>query len=109
MAGIFVLSSIPGYARPEDWALAWLVAKTPPLIQKTLHVLLYGGLACLLFWTLAPLPIRFRALAAFMIAVSFGAFNEWHQLQMPGRVGSITDVMLNAAGAALGLLIAILN
>lgn len=108
MVGLYVLSSIPGYAHPEDWTLVWIVAKTPPLVQKALHVLLYAGLAWLSFWTLEPLSFRLRVIIAFITAVSFGALNEWHQLQMPGRFGTVTDVLLNTAGAILGLLIAVL-
>ncbi len=111
MAGLFVLSSIPGYTHTADWGgLAWLVAQTPPLLQKTMHVLLYAGLAWLLFWTLEPARFapRFRALTAFVVAVAFGAFNEWHQLALPGRFGTVWDVVLNAGGAAVGVIVAVL-
>ena len=62
------------------------------------------------FWTIEPLSITlsYRSFVAFTITVGFGAFNEWHQLKVAGRYGTITDVMLNAVGAALGLLIALL-
>ena len=32
---------------------------------------------------------------------------EWRQTKVPGRFGTVNDVVLNAAGAALGLLAAI--
>ena len=109
MTGLFVLSAMPGHARPGDWLIVRFLAQTPPLIQKFLHVLLYGGLSWLWFWVLEPLPIRvhFRLLAAFLIAAGFGALNEWNQLHAPGRHGSLTDVLLNSVGAALGLIIAV--
>jgi VanZ family protein len=45
-------------------------------------------------------------LTAFIITVGFGAVVEWCQTRVPGRIGSLADVLLNAAGAALGLLVA---
>ena len=110
MGGLFVLSSIPGRARPEDWFLVQLAAQTPPFLQKLLHMLFYGALSWLWFWVLAPLPLRlpYRLLVAFLIAVGFGALNEWNQTRLPGRYGTLADVLLNATGAGLGLLLAVL-
>ena len=110
MGGLFVLSSIPGHARPDDWLPLRIAAQTPRLVQKILHVLLYGGLGWLWFWVLAPLPVPLhtRVSVAFLIAVGFGALNEWHQAYLPGRYGTFADVLLNALGASFGLLIAVL-
>ncbi len=110
MVVIFGLSSIPGDPRPEDSAFVWLVAKTPSFIQKIGHLVSYGGLSWLWFWTLEGVLIRphYRIVAAFLIAAGFGAFNEWYQTHVPGRFGSVVDVILNSVGAALGLLIALL-
>ena len=98
------------YARQEDWSFTWVVDKTPKLFQKIMHVLLYAGLSSLVFWTIEPLTahLSYRAVVAFLITVGFGAFNEWRQLQIPSRFGTITDVMLNAVGAVFGLLIVVL-
>ena len=110
MGGLYVLSAIPGRTRPDDWLIVQLLAQTPPMVQKVLHVLSYGGLSWLWFWVLEPLPVRlhFRLLVAFLIAAGFGALNEWRQLHVPGRYGSLADVTLNAIGAGLGLLLAVL-
>ena len=110
MGGLFVLSSIPGHARPDDWLVVRLAAQTPPFVQKILHLVLYGGLSWLWFWVLAPLPLPLytRILVAFLIAAGFGALNEWHQVYLPGRYGTLADVLLNALGAGLGLLVAVL-
>ena len=109
MAGIFALSSIPGRAGSRDSIIVRFVATVPSPVPKIMHVLLYAGLAWLWFWTLADLPVQlhYRALSAFLVTVAFGAFNEWHQLHVPGRYGSLADVILNSAGAALGLLAAL--
>lgn len=100
-------SLLPGRPQPTDSAFIWLVAKTPTLLQKGLHIGLYGVLALLLAWTLDVIESRtYRFLVAFIIAVAFGMVMEWYQTRVPGRFGTVVDVALNAVGAALGLLIA---
>ncbi len=110
MGALYILSAMPGPTRPDDWVIVQLLAQTPPMVQKILHVVLYGGLSWLWFWVLEPLPVRlhFHLLAAFLIAAGFGALNEWNQLHVLDRYGSLTDVLLNSMGAGLGLLVAVL-
>jgi len=107
MALLTLASLIPGHPKSGDSAFIWLVAKTPTLMQKILHVCLYGVLALLLVWTLDGIQSRsYRFLISLVIAVAFGAVMEWCQTKVPGRYGAMYDVALNAAGAALGLLAA---
>ena len=90
------MSTIPGEVH-----FIWLVAETPTLIQKILHILLYALLAVLLMCTLEGIQSNTRRLlAAFVIAVTFGALMEWGQTKVPGRYGSLYDIALNTAGAA---------
>ena len=108
MALLTLASLIPGRPKPGDFALIWLAAKMPTLIQKVLHVCLYGVLVLLLVWTLESIQSStYRLLISFIIAVAFGAVMEWCQTKVPGRFGTVYDVALNAAGAAIGLLAAI--
>jgi hypothetical protein len=108
MALLALVSLLPGIHRPGDHIFIWLVAETPTLIQKILHILLYAMLAILLMWTLEGMESRTsRLLAALVTAVAFGALMEWGQTRVPGRFGSLYDVVLNAGGAALGLLASI--
>jgi hypothetical protein len=103
-----LLSLIPGPDKPGDSAFIWLVANTPTLIQKILHVCLYGVLTLLLAWTLDGVGSKtYRFLIALIIAVSFGALMEWCQTKVPGRYATLYDVGLNAAGAVIGLLFAV--
>ena len=107
VAMLMLVSLIPGQPKPGDSAFFWLVANTPTLVQKVLHVCLYGVFALLLVWTLDGIQSRtYRFLIALVIAVAFGAVMEWCQTRVPGRFGTMYDVVLNAAGAALGLLAA---
>jgi len=107
MAFMALLSLTPGHPKPGDFVFIWLVALTPTLIQKVLHFCLYGVLTLLLVWTLDSIQSRtYRFLIALIIAVAFGAVMELCQTKVPGRFGTVYDVALNAAGAALGLLAA---
>ena len=104
MALLMLVSLIPGNPGPGDSAFIWMVAKTPTPVQKILHVCLYGILALLWLWTLeAVQPATYRFLLAFIIAVAFGAAMEWCQTRVPGRFGTLYDVLLNSSGAAIGL------
>ena len=108
MALLMLVSLTPDHPKPGDSAFTWLIANTPNLIQKVLHVCLYGVLALLLAWTLEGIqPKTYRFLIALIIAVAFGAVMEWCQTKVPGRFGTVYDVALNAVGAALGLLAAV--
>lgn len=80
-------------------------------VRKGAHVTEYAVLA-LLCWRARRQPIRgpirpWRwADAAFALAltVAFAASDEWHQSFVPSRHGSRWDVLLDSAGAVLGLL-----
>jgi VanZ family protein len=45
------------------------------------------------------------AVFAFAFAVAFAASDEWHQSFVPSRQGSAWDVLLDACGAAFGLVV----
>lgn len=101
-------SLVPGRLKSGGAGSVWIVAKTPVLMQKALHVCLYGLLAFLLVWTLDAVQSgTFRFLIPFIVAVGFGALMEWCQTKVPGRFGTLSDVALNAAGAGFGLLAAV--
>lgn len=107
MALISLASLIPHEPGRARSILGRTLDRTPAPLQKLLHVGLYGLLALLLVWSLGTIDaFALRMLTAFIIAVGFGAVMEWCQTRVPGRVGSLADVLLNAAGAALGLLAA---
>ena len=108
MALLMLVSLIPGHPKNGNFsAFTWLVAKTPPLMQKVLHVCLYGVLALLLLWTFEGIQSSaHRFLISFFIATAFGGVMEWCQIRVPGRFGTLHDMALNAAGAALALLAA---
>ena len=109
VVAIIALSVFPGHARSGDSVFVWLVAATPAPLQKLMHFLIYAGLAWLWAWTLEGVAPRWLRLAiAFVITVGLGATLEWYQTRVPGRFGTLLDVLLNAAGAAAGLVAALL-
>ena len=104
MAAIFALSSIPDTAAPEtglERVLQWI----SPELQNLLHIPLFGGLAWCWHWGLQSWvkQERWRVGAALALTLAYSVLDEIHQLGVPGRFGSLTDVALNAAGAVLAL------
>jgi VanZ family protein len=83
-----------------------------PLSDKIGHALLFGVQALLLHRSLRP-PAPFGEavgprrplLAALVIALTYGAITEIYQLFVPGRDGSVADLVADGAGAlAYGVL-----
>jgi hypothetical protein len=105
MGAFYWLSSIPGTPSPEDPATYALYYWVSPTLQNFLHVPAYAFLAAAWGWALrAWVPAENgRAMAACGLALAYGALDEWHQSFVPGRYASLTDIVLNAAGAVLGI------
>ncbi|MDQ2996953.1 MAG: VanZ family protein [Chloroflexota bacterium] len=96
MALIFFLSSQPQLPSPPD-PLADLIFK------KGAHFTVYAVLA-VLFRRALP-PSRLIWALSWMFTVLYAASDEWHQSFVPGRHPQLTDVLIDACGAAAGLLI----
>ena len=102
------LSVTPGVERPDDNLFSWLFANTAPLVQKVLHVVTYAILASLWMWTLAGSESLPRRIAiSFVLAVVLGVALEWYQTTVPGRYGSIFDILFNTLGVVAGLVVAV--
>ncbi len=95
MAALFLLSSIP-----DDSDLGRRILFPPPAIQNLLHVPVYAVLTWIWWRALrARTGSQLAALLAAAIAVGYGILDEFHQMYVPGRFASVTDALLNAAGA----------
>jgi hypothetical protein len=102
------LSITPGVARPDDNLFSWLYAGTPPPAQKVFHIVIYAMLAFLWMWTLDFIEsTRVRVAITLLLTLGLGLALEWYQTQVPGRFGTLIDVLLNAAGVIVGVLVAI--
>jgi VanZ family protein len=94
---IFALSSIPNQVESPS--------RLP--FDKVAHVVEFAVLAALAFWIAAR--ARWRrwrlpalAAAAIVFAVAYGGTDEVHQVFVPGRDPSWTDLAADALGAAAG-------
>jgi VanZ family protein len=78
------------------------------LLAKLAHVVEYGVLALLTAHLLRQYGVerRKRLMWAILFAALYGAGDEWHQSFVPGREPRVTDVLIDAAGAAAGLWLA---
>ena len=102
MVLILIGASVPADGDTEPHLLEFLLL--PPTLQNLLHIPVYGLLAFLWRWCLnAYMEARRATILAFLITVVFGVFQEWVQSMVPGRFGSVTDVVFNTIGAGLGL------
>ena len=97
MGLIFFLSS-----RPD---LPNFVPGLPGLEEIGGHLTAYGVLAALLWWALRGSAVRYPATWALVLAVSYGATDEFHQSFVPGRTMSLSDLMVDLIGASAALLI----
>lgn len=92
MALIFVLSAIPSDDVDRGWLL--LVAR------KVAHFSEYALLTVLWWRALTTRMSDSRAvLLAVVIAVAYSITDEYHQTFVDGRVGAVSDVLIDAAGA----------
>lgn len=96
MVLIFIVSGIPSEHIPKAgiWDL---------LVKKGGHMAAYAILAVL--WCNALGAKKFSWWAGFAIAVLYSVSDEYHQTFVPGRNGHFQDVLVDAAGALVGLIV----
>jgi VanZ family protein len=99
MALLFALSSVPDTG---EESLGRRILFPSPTLQNLLHVPAYALLTWLWSRALRQRGWRTRPaiLTAAAVAIAYGALDEVHQYFVPGRFASVTDALLNAAGAA---------
>lgn len=90
-AVIFTLSSIPSLGTGLG---AWDL-----LLRKLAHVAEYAILGALLLRALR------RAAPAFVLGVAYAVSDEVHQTFVSGRRGAPLDVLIDAAGVGVGLVV----
>lgn len=94
MALVFVLSS-----RPH---LGTGLGVWDTILRKGAHMTAFG-----LIWFLWWRAFRYRlGVIAALVTVTYAISDEIHQRYVPGRNGAVRDVMFDAAGMALAILIA---
>jgi VanZ family protein len=75
-----------------------------PTVQNLLHIPVYGVLACLWLSSFdrvgAGMPKKL--LYSIIITMAYGFLDEFHQTFIPGRYGSILDILFNLIGITCG-------
>ena len=74
------------------------------LIRKSAHLIEYAILGALLFRAVRGDRGEWRAqwsAAAVLLAAVVASADEWHQTLIPSRTGSVSDVVLDTAGATV--------
>jgi VanZ family protein len=102
MALIFALSSIPNEIRGPESRVPY---------DKIAHFVEFGVLAFLVAWIVARvrgMPVGgTAAVIGVAAAVVYGVTDEWHQAYVPGRDPSWEDLATDAAGAVVGVVVAV--
>lgn len=99
-AGIFGLSHIPHLAVSDGASDFWL--------RKSAHIAEYAVLAVLIFWAIGWKDYQWRwstAAVSWLLTVWYAVSDEWHQHFITGRNGTPVDVVIDGAGAVIGLLV----
>ena len=122
MAVIFIMSATPGEV--SDMQSGSVVALLPgamhamgvstsvlsPALLYVLEVLLRKGAHmaeyALLFWlflhALRVSGVRHPGLTALLLTAAYASTDEFHQLFVAGRLGRLSDVLIDIAGAGFG-------
>ncbi|MBA2871229.1 VanZ family protein [Anoxybacillus calidus] len=72
------------------------------VVRKFAHLSAFGILAFLVWKALVP--HRLAYVGAWSFATVYAMTDEWHQSFQPGRTALVSDVVIDACGAALALL-----
>ena len=81
------------------------------IARKLGHILIFGALGfclllCLKSWFPKASP-RFLLFWSLLIGILYGASDEWHQSFVPARSAEWHDVLVDAIGVILGVLLAL--
>lgn len=77
------------------------------LVRKAAHIVAYFALGILLFNLLKEydLGVKTMIFISIGIAMLYACTDEIHQMFVPGRSGEVRDILIDTAGAALGVVV----
>lgn len=75
------------------------------IVRKCAHVSEYFVLGILTFNLASKYGVKLTYLFSFLFCILYASSDEFHQLFVPGRVGSITDIFIDMIGIITALLI----
>lgn len=80
-------------------------------VRKLGHLGEYMVLYILVHWALDSIKysiIKYRPALAYLFSVFYAVSDEWHQNFVPGRSASARDVIIDSAGAFIGVFVYLL-
>ena len=87
---------------------AWLAEILGHNAFRTLaHALEYCGLGALLFHAFLQTTGKSKPFTCFAVAVLYAISDEIHQIFIPGRAFQISDMLVDATGAAAGIAVCV--
>lgn len=91
----------------DEETLGFIALTVERIIRKGAHMTEFAILAVLLYVWLGrwQIPQVKRYWAAAILACLYACTDELHQLFVPGRAGLVSDVLIDSAGAVVGLAI----
>ena len=78
------------------------------IVRKGAHFTEYAVLGALVALLINTFSFRNQYLIALLLSVCYAISDEWHQSFVAGRSPMLQDVMIDTAGAALGIVIIIM-
>jgi VanZ family protein len=72
------------------------------ILRKIAHAAEYALLTLLWAWALRP-ATRWNVPAAALVAIVYAVSDEYHQTFVEGRSGTVTDVLIDAAGVTIAI------
>ncbi len=78
------------------------------LVRKAAHMTEYFILFLLFFRLIkTQKPLKTSLISSFLFTLAYAASDEFHQIFIPGRVGTIVDVGIDSLGALIALLLCV--
>ena len=77
------------------------------IVRKMAHFSIYAliGTSLLLFIYEFSKKLVLSSLIAFLLSITYACYDEYRQLSVPGRSGSIKDVFIDSSGALTGIIL----
>jgi hypothetical protein len=109
LTSVYMLLLLASSVIPMDRQIKGLqfVIALKPTVQNLLHIPMFAVLSFLFLLILQAYQIENWKRNAIVMLISgfFGLINEIIQIPVPGRYGGLTDILLNLAGAILGIVV----
>ena len=109
LTSIYMLLLLASSVIPMDRQIKGFqfVIALKPAIQNLLHIPMFAILSFLFLLILQDFQIEIwkRNVIVLLSSGLFGLINEIIQIPVPGRYGGLTDIVLNLAGAILGIVV----